>query len=87
VITIAKITKVNVWLVSHTAAAVAKAKIVPRMLNACIYPLVSPRSEGSVRSGKRALYVEFHTLRNVNKRVIQTARRINVYNADILIAR
>ena len=34
VITIAKITKVNVWLISHTAAAVAKAKIVPRMLKA-----------------------------------------------------
>jgi len=84
---IAKIIKVRVWFVSQTAAAAPKARIVPRMLNACIYPLVSPRSAGSVRSGKRAQYVEFHKLRNVYKRVIQIARRINVFNAAILIAR
>jgi hypothetical protein len=87
VIAIAKITRVNVWFVSQTAAAAPKAKIVPRMLNACIYPLVSPRSAGSVRSGKRAQYVEFHRLRNVYSRVIQIARKIYVFNADILIAR
>lgn len=84
---IAKITKVRVWLVSQTAAAAPKARIVPRMLNACIYPLVSPRSAGSVRSGRRAQYVEFHMFRKVYKSVIQTARRIYVFNAVISIAR
>jgi hypothetical protein len=57
------------------------------MLNACIYPLVSPLSLSSVRSGRRAQYVEFHKLRKVYKRVIQITRITNIFNVSIPIVR
>ena len=42
------------WL-SHKMAPIANAIMVPITLKACIYPLVSPLSADSVRSGKRAV--------------------------------